>query len=236
MLPEPSLVLSAPQAVGAELPWSPGVSPLCRLLRARASPGWALQGWAAPAHWREDVLDQTSQTQLLYLQDFDFCGVTLSLCEVSSPRQAPSTVVWLFGTCPSPNPPVQTHPGLLMCPAGAASASPPALFFRPPFACSLLLLLCAKSVQCWLCQVNFFQFAVGVAGMGLCMDTPRGLGRASVQTPHHSRPFGRGRMGEGALFGCRAGIFRAGIIFYKKKVSKEPPARGAGGWMFVAFL
>lgn len=137
MLPEPSPVLSAPRAVGAELPW--GVPPV------PASPGWALQGWAAPAGWREDVLDQTSQTQLFYLQGFDFCGVTLSLCEVSSPRQAPSAVVWLFGTSPSPNPPVQTHPGLLMCPAGPASASPPALFFRPP--------LCLQPPPPPLCQV-----------------------------------------------------------------------------------
>lgn len=82
----------------------------------------------------------------------------------------------------------------------------PALFSRPPLACSLVR---AKSVQCWLCQVNYFHprgaFAVAVARVGLwraknepfsstrpapaSMDTPRGLGRASVQIPPRSGLF-----------------------------------------------
>lgn len=156
--------------------------------------------------------------------------------------------VWYL---PFPNPAVQTHP--CSCHAQAADVPcwsclclSPALFFRPPLACSLL---CAKSVQCWLCQVNYFHpcgpFAVGVAVMGLwrardepspaaarllppwtCLEGSVGPVCKPLIIPG---PFeGAGWEMEPCLFDCRAGIFRAGIVFYKKKVSKEPPARGAG--------
>lgn len=46
-----------------------------------------------------------------------------------------------------------------------------------------------------------------------------------------------GEGGEGALFGCRAGILRAGIMFYKNKVSTPRPWRwGWMSWLFVTVL
>lgn len=146
------------------------------------------------------------------------------------PQTNPSGGVWVFGTSPS-----QCHctdtsmlHQLLLCPAGAASAS-----LQPsqaPLACSLV---CAKSVQCWLCQVNYFHPCC-------CCGEPRDqpssclhghTTRAQQGQRTNPSPFQvlwKEGSGAGALSDCRAGILRAGIVFYKKRISKEPPGRGTG--------
>lgn len=131
----------------------------------------------------------------------------------------------------------------------------PALFFRPPLACSLVR---AKSVQCWLCQVNYFHpcgaFAACVAKTGLwrARDEPwapaaarllppwtrlEGSAGPAVQTPRHSRPFceGAGWEKEPCLT-AELGFSELESYFIKSKSQKKPPSLWRWGWMSWLFV
>lgn len=193
MLPEPSLCLAgcsgccqgAPRVLGAELvagqPWGCPSVPAHPALAGESEPRVGPAGLAGLSRHLltgERIFWTKPRKLFLFLfPGFWFCGVTLSLCEVSSPRCSPrrTPLLW-FGCLVPPLPKSRCTdtsmllplPRLLMCPAGAASASLQRCFSGLPLLCSLLR---AKSVQCWLCQVNYFHpcgvFAVGVAVMGL---------------------------------------------------------------------
>lgn len=173
-------------ALGAAEGLSPGVAPggdrsLCRrLLQARAGPGCSagLAGLgrhllgAERAFWTKPpkLFFFILKVLVLWGKPQSVRGEQPPLPSRCSPIQTP---LLLFGSLVPPLP--KSH-----CTDTSASAQAadvpcwsclclsPALFSRPPLACSLVR---AKSVQCWLCQVNYFHprgaFAVAVAKVGL---------------------------------------------------------------------
>lgn len=224
MLPEPSLVPQAQLWVlpgstpSSGVPWG-APSPCHRREQARVgSAGLAGEGMFC--------------TKLLFIARILFLWGNPQPVPGEQPRLQPQTipsgVVWVFGTSPS------------QCHCTDTSLLPPAAAV-PCWSCLCLSPACPGSpcLQPRVCQVCAVLVVPGELFPSLLLLW-RAQGPAQLlppwthhegsagQTPHHSRSFGWRGSGAGALSDCRAGILRAGIVFYKKKISKEPPGRGAG--------
>lgn len=73
----------------------------------------------------------TKPLKLFLFSGFGFCGVTLSLCQVSSPRCSPrQTPALVFGCLVPPHPKSHCTDTSVLPPAGAASASLQPRFFQ----------------------------------------------------------------------------------------------------------
>lgn len=252
---------------GAEPPWwpcSPGrcpllVPPQCWwLLLARVSPGWALQGpglaglsrhllaaermlWTKPLQ----LFFCISRILILWGRPQSVQGEQPVLPSCCSPRPTP---LLLFGClvpalpkshCTDPRAPSRAQALLeLPLPLSSLVSQPsPCLQPRPCPVCAVLVVpgeLLPSLLLVW----PGWGCAEPGGAFGCPSPAPASMGWAGWECKPLVVPGGaEGEGGRRALFGCRAGILRAGITFYKKKVSAPRPWHwGWMSWLFVTVL